>query len=201
MCVAVRPHTVRKADHGDVGVLATTLASAFDDDPLTTWLFPHERARRRKLPRFFRSLLRVSIPFHEVYTGDDGRCAAIWNPPGTFPLAWYADARLGLVTASLVGPRIVSCAQGLMYFPRHHPTEPHWYLQMLGTDPTWQGHGGGSAIMAPVLDRCDRDGERIYLESSKERNIPFYERHGFVVSEEVSVPRGPIVWAMWREPH
>ncbi|HTK16360.1 MAG TPA: GNAT family N-acetyltransferase [Acidimicrobiia bacterium] len=191
---------VRKARPEHVDALAVVLARAFDDDPLTTWLFPDERARRRKLPTFFRSLLRASLPDDEVYAADDGRCVAIWNPPGTFPMGWYTDAKLGLVTTRLAGIRILTCARGLLYFATHHPKEPHWYLQMLGTEPDRQGRGAGSAILAPVLERCDRNWERAYLESSKERNIPFYVRHGFTVTEEIKVPRGPTVWAMWRDP-
>jgi ribosomal protein S18 acetylase RimI-like enzyme len=193
-------HTARTASAADVPALAATLTRAFDDDPLTTWLFPNADARRRKLPTFFRALLRASLPFGEVYTTEDARCAAIWNPPGAFPLGWYQDARLGLTTTRLVGLRITTCARGLMYFASHHPRERHWYLQMLGTDPDWQGRGAGSAIMAPVLERCDAEHERVYLESSKERNIPFYERHGFRVTAEIQVPAGPVVWAMWRDP-
>jgi GNAT superfamily N-acetyltransferase len=191
---------VRKATSADVEALATTLARAFDDDPLTVWLFPNAEARRRKLPAFFRPLLRASLPFGEVYATGEARCAAIWNPPGTFPMGWFTDARLGLSTTRLVGGRIARCAKGLMYFASHHPKERHWYLQMLGTEPDAQSRGLGSAILGPVLDRCDREGERVYLESSKERNIPFYARHGFTVTQEIQVPRGPIVWAMWRDP-
>jgi ribosomal protein S18 acetylase RimI-like enzyme len=196
----VGSHGVEKARSADVTALSATLAAAFDDDPLTTWLFPDATRRRRRLPRFFRSLLHASLGLDEVYTADDGRSAAIWNPPGTFPMGWRTDSRLGLVTAGLVGVRIASCARGLAYFARHHPKERHWYLQMLGTDPAWQGRGLGSAVIAPVLERCDREGERVYLESSKEQNIPFYERHGFVVSDEIQVPGGPLVWPMWRDP-
>jgi hypothetical protein len=50
-----------------------------------------------------------------------------------------------------------------------------------------------------VLEQCDADGIGIYLESSKERNIDFYARHGFRVSAELRLPRGPRVWAMRRE--
>jgi GNAT superfamily N-acetyltransferase len=87
-----------------------------------------------------------------------------------------------------------------MYFDTHHPREPHWYLQMLGTDPELQGKGIGSALLAQVLERCDRGGQKVYLEASKEKNIPFYARHGFAVSEEMHMPRGPTIWAMWRDP-
>jgi GNAT superfamily N-acetyltransferase len=97
--------------------------------------------------------------------------------------------------------RLRTIAGGLLYFQSHHPKDRHWYLQMLGTQPDWQGKGVGSAIIAPVLERCDRTGERVYLESSKEQNIPFYARHGFEVTDEVHIPKGPTVWAMWREPH
>ena len=93
--VDVVAHGVRTARAADVDSLAATLTSVFDDDPLTMWLFPNVEARRRKLPAFFRSLLRASLPFGEVYTTDEERCVAIWNPPGTFPLGWYTDALAG----------------------------------------------------------------------------------------------------------
>jgi GNAT superfamily N-acetyltransferase len=71
----------------------------------------------------------------------------------------------------------------------------------LGTAVEQQGKGVGGALMRPVLDHCDAEGIPCYLESSKERNIPFYRRHGFEVVEEVPLPGdGPSLWTMWREP-
>jgi len=78
--------------------------------------------------------------------------------------------------------------------------EPHWYLAVLGTDPPKQGRGIGSALLQPVLDRCDAEGAPAYLESSKESNVPFHRRHGFHVTEEVHLTGGPTVWTMWRDP-
>jgi GNAT superfamily N-acetyltransferase len=199
--VPVGEHAVRKAEQSEVHALATTLALAFDDDPLTNWLFPKVAARRRKLPAFFRALLRAAIPLGAVYTTVDDRAVAMWNPPGTFPMDWRTDAKVGMTTARLVGPRIVTRARGLLYFQNHHPKDAHWYLQMLGTRPEWQGKGAGSAVIEPVLRHCDETGERVYLESSKESNIPFYARHGFEVTEELHIPDGgPVVFAMWRAP-
>ena len=39
-----------------------------------------------------------------------------------------------------------------------------------------------------------------YLESSKEQNIDLYARHRFRVTQELRLPDGPKLWAMWREP-
>jgi GNAT superfamily N-acetyltransferase len=83
---------------------------------------------------------------------------------------------------------------------RQHPRSAHWYLAVLGTDPVHQGKGIGSALLAPVLERCDHEGIGAYLESSKNSNIPFYRRHGFEVTGEIPLPGGPSVWPMWRDP-
>jgi ribosomal protein S18 acetylase RimI-like enzyme len=84
--------------------------------------------------------------------------------------------------------------------PRH-PKKPHYYLGGLGTDPQWQKRGLGSAVLAPVLDICDRDAVPAYLESSKEENISFYRRHRFEVIDEVVIPESSVhLWLMWREP-
>jgi GNAT superfamily N-acetyltransferase len=82
-----------------------------------------------------------------------------------------------------------------------HPREPHYYLASLGVAPEAQGNGVGSRLLGPMLERCDREGVPAYLESSRDRNVPFYERHGFRVTDELRLPLGgPTLWLMWREP-
>ena len=93
-----------------------------------------------------------------------------------------------------------TAVRGMMQIDGAHPSEPHYYLAVLGTEPELQGGGIGSALMRPVLDMCDRDEVPAYLESSKERNIAFYARHGFRVTREMKLPKGPPVWLMWRDP-
>ena len=67
---------------------------------------------------------------------------------------------------------------------------------MLATRPEWQSGGLGSALLGSVPDRCDRDGMPAYLEACSERNL----QHGFEVSGIVTLPVGPPLWCMWREP-
>ena len=44
------------------------------------------------------------------------------------------------------------------------------YIWIDGTEPTAQRLGLASAVMQPVLDRCDRERIPAYLESSKAAN-------------------------------
>ena len=80
-------------------------------------------------------------------------------------------------------------------------SNPHWYLQTLGVDPPHQGQGIGGQTIQPVLREADMSRLPCYLESSKERNVPFYEKHGFqVVKEDRLGKDGPRFWTMLREP-
>ena len=82
-----------------------------------------------------------------------------------------------------------------------HPEEPHWYLAVIGSDPTVRGAGFGQALMRSRLDRCDAEHAPAYLESSNPDNIPYYMRFGFEVTGEIKLPDGgPSMWPMWRAP-
>ncbi len=176
------------------------LARAFRDDPIHRWMLPTEQQWRWGSRRLFASLVRDVAPRSGAFTSPGLEGAALWFQPGrpTPGLrSWLEGAAVILLSVGMHG-RVV--ARGLSRLERRRPAEPHWYLSVLGTDPVHQGKGVGSTLLAPVLERCDRDGVLAYLESSKLGNIPFYERHGFVVTEEIAMPDGPKVWGMAREP-
>ncbi len=196
------PATVRRATPADVPALARMLARAFWDDPLAMWSCGPDALRQATLERFHAARLRQLLGGQEVWTTSELSSAALWAPPG----GWKTTVKQELALARcMMHPRLLArlplIASGLLGVQRRHPGEPpHWYLAVLGTDPTDQGRGHGSAVLGPALKRCDADGVGAYLESSKERNIDFYARHGFRVTAELRLPRGPMLWAMWRDP-
>ena len=97
--------------------------------------------------------------------------------------------------------RTASVMGGLERMEQRHPHDPpHWYLFILGAEPTAQRRGLSSALLDHMLARVDADGMPAYLESSSERNLALYGRHGFEVTGEVAIPGGPRIWPMWREP-
>jgi GNAT superfamily N-acetyltransferase len=197
--VACTPASVRQALPEDFGPLAEVLSRAFYDDPVTAWFYPDAGRRLRHGRRFFAIRLRQLAGHGLIFTNAERTGAALWAPPGH----WREDFRQSLRMLPMLPvllPHIARSTRAVREIERRHPGEPHFYLSVVGTDPDKQGGGIASALLAPMLLRCDETGTAAYLESSKESNLSFYARHGFAVRERIELPEGPPLWLMWREP-
>jgi GNAT superfamily N-acetyltransferase len=77
----------------------------------------------------------------------------------------------------------------------------HWYLSVLAVDPKYQGKGFGGKLVKEMLTRIDKEGLPCYVETEGEKNVSMYQRFGFKVLEEFTVPdtKDTLV-AMLREP-
>lgn len=195
---------VRPVLGADVPHVAGVMARAFEDDPLMTWIFPDDAARRKRLPSLFAMLLRrqhLRHPGTRLCSGPEGvRGAALWDPPGAWKPTMWGDL-LGLPEDIRVfGRRFNVAGRVLDTLHEKHPGEPHWYLAALGTEPRAQRQGTGGLLLRERLDRCDEVGAPAYLESTKPTNVPYYEHFGFQVTGEIVMSRGgPTTWAMWRD--
>ena len=179
--------------------MSQMLARAFHEDPIVDWVFQDERTRPKYTGRFFAGRARALIGQDEIYTVDGTVAAAMWARPDEWrdpPLR--AIKELAILTPG-VGLRAARVMRGLVHVESRHPKSPHWYLAVLGTEPSRQGEGLATALLHQVLDDCDRDGVPAYLETGTERNVAFYTRHGFKVTEELRLPKGPPLWLMWRD--
>jgi GNAT superfamily N-acetyltransferase len=178
---------------------------AFWPDPLFGFFAKSQEQERRLLPIFLGALLRDCFHHGQVWGALENERvvgSASWLPPGATPRSTLREFRIyaACARALLTGRNRVTGIRLLSAVEDEHPSEPHWYLALLGVDPSLQGHGYGRALLQPVLTKCDTRIEPAYLETQKPENLPFYERFGFRVLNEISVPGSPPVWLMWRDP-
>ena len=68
----------------------------------------------------------------------------------------------------------------------------------MGTLPERQGRGIGSALLRPVLERCDEERLPAYLDASSEHSRDFYLGQGFEVIGELPLSTGARFWQMRR---
>ncbi len=192
---------VRPAKPTEVDGIAAALARAFADDPAFRFLLGEGR-REERLVRFFSAELQVvAFPREIVWTTDGLLGGAIWAKPGHWRVPVRASMLQGPAMAAVFGRRLGLALWTRLRMERLHPGKPEsYYLAAIGLDPSHQGRGLGSALMEPMLERMDSEGTPAYLEASTARSRMLYERHGFVATGEIELPRGgPPIWPMWRE--
>ena len=195
---------VRRASIGDIPGMAATLGRAFAHDPFYSFLAGDAPERTQRMQDGWTGILRfASAHLAETYTTDDLAGVAIWLPPGHVGPSVLDSLRIVPAIARLAGwrrLRLVADAMGrLEERRRHHVVAPHFYLSTLGVEPGRQGEGVGSALLQPILDRCDRDAVPAYLETATARNVLLYEQLGFDVVEELTLPHSDVRgWLMLR---
>jgi GNAT superfamily N-acetyltransferase len=194
--------SVRKATRADLPRLAEVLAEAFEEDPPMRWFLPDESKRAYQIRRQFTLFLQiVHLRNDATYTTDGVLGGALWVPPGRYPPPVGAQLRVLPGLIRIYGRSFARVAEGVRVMESKHPSERHFYLDSLGVERTARGKGIGSALMKPVLDRCDTDRVPAYLNAGSARSRDLYLRHGFEVTEEFELPDGgPPLWRMWREP-
>jgi GNAT superfamily N-acetyltransferase len=184
------------------------LARAFYDDPLFNHFVPDPISQSKALLAFMGAGLADAAPFGETWIArTDGKiaCSAVWLPPGAYPRTVRRDllsSLRGAPTFVRSGRRLAGAVRllGAVDKAHHEVPEPHYYLNILGTDPLFQRMGAGSAALLPVLERCDREGLAAYLETQKEENLAYYARHAFELIKKVDVGGVPPIWTMLRKP-
>jgi GNAT superfamily N-acetyltransferase len=191
------------ADKKDVSVLKRVLSESFSQDPMISWLVKPDKKLVYRREFVFETMLNsFGFKYGHVYTNEKKSCCAIWAPPGKYnPNSFFNLLLLPAWIKSVGLDRLIKIMNGSNYLAKHFAGPEYFYLMSIGTLPQEQGKGIGSALMKPVLDICDRDNIPACLETSNEKNLDFYKRHGFKIREEVIIPSGgPKTWVMIREP-
>ncbi|MFF3614588.1 GNAT family N-acetyltransferase [Streptomyces sp. NPDC002580] len=196
---------IRVAGEADRELVVRLLDEAFQDDPVSGWVFPDPAHRRATHPRLMAAFTDVVLAEGRVDLAEDGSACALWLsvPAG--------EHEAGGDGADEDGPAQLRAAVdpdnerveliGRLTADVHPAGRAHAYLWMIGVSPERQGEGLGSALIGSVLDRCDSEGLAAYLEASNDRSRALYERLGFVVTgDPLDLPDGPRMWPMWRDP-
>ncbi len=189
---------VRRTRPEDAPTISAVLTAAFDDDPVFRWLTPDDENRAAVNRAFFDLVVDALAPHDDCWTDGDASGAALWVPYGRDAMSQERGELLEAQMAELYHPYADRVEQLGAAMDAAHPAEPHEYLWFLGVTPAMQGRGIGSRLLAPVLQRADRNRHPAYLEATSPRNRDLYARHGFVAAAPIAAPGGPPLWPMWR---
>ncbi|MCY4449859.1 MAG: GNAT family N-acetyltransferase [Chloroflexi bacterium] len=187
---------------------AHAMASAFAEAPRFRFLVPRDEQRQAKLRWYWEAVMRACLlsggVVHTALEKPGGlvQGVAIWDSPAQRPYSvttllrsslWSTPVRLGI--PAWLRRRSLSSVLAALESP-----QPCWYLNAIGVDPSAQRGGLGSALLNRMLARVDEDALPAFLDTSAPDNLGYYERFGFRVTAESTLPNGIPLWGMTRLP-
>jgi GNAT superfamily N-acetyltransferase len=205
MDVAIRPLRADELDQA-----AAMLARAFLEDPGSLIVEPDAGRRESAIRILFRPVVRHGLAVGEVTAAVAGNGAvlgiATWLPPGRVIPTEEEIAASGLLDAIAREPEAAERMGPMVAYldaqMERAIDRPHWRLEFFGVEPSHQGTGLGSRLVAPGHARADAKGEPCYLETFTRKNVAWYEKRGYRVATEGVVPGTDVpVWGLIREPN
>ncbi len=183
----------------DAAAITDVLVDAFAQDPMwgSQWAFPDPRTRRDLRRAVFRVLVEGALRYPWVWVAGGVTAASLWIPPGGSDLSAQQEAAFNALLAESIPESLDRVLAGFELIEAARPREEHYYLSLLGSDPSVTGQGIGSDLLRHTLALIDDAAAPAYLETS-DGLVQFYERFGFQRAAAFVLPDGPSVNTMWR---
>jgi ribosomal protein S18 acetylase RimI-like enzyme len=188
---------IKSANKSNSEHAVAVILLAFATDPLSRWIYSDPHHYLRYFPDVIRIFGTNALEHRTCYYVDAFSGVALWLPPNVHA---HNDEMGKVLHQTVPKENQEDVFAVLEQMGNYHPIEPHWYLPMIGVDPSQQGKGYGSALMQHALIRCDRENKLAYLESANPRNVPLYKRLGFEILATIQIGSSPPVFPMLRRP-
>src|SRR5215471_11490098 len=161
------------AGGAEVDHAIATLVLAFVADPVARWMYDDPHQYLLHIPRLFRVLGASSFEAGAAQRTGDGLGVALWLPPGVRG----DDGPLAAIVSDSIAEEKQADVGAVFERTEHcRPTEPHWYLLLIGVEASHRNEGRGATLLQHRLRQCDRERRPTYLWSSTRLNISLYER-------------------------
>jgi GNAT superfamily N-acetyltransferase len=198
------PSGVRTLAPSEATRAGAIAARAFLDDPLFTFAMPDRKHRLAGAEWALTANVRYGLAHGVVHTLASVEALAVWMPPEHPTMRLWPMLRAGFAAAPwrlglrglLRFARFSSVKENLQARIMHE--QPHWYLMLIAVEPSRQHRGFGGRVLEPIFGRAEAAGQPCYLETTREANLAFFEKHGFTTAAQGEVPHGPPVWGMRR---
>jgi ribosomal protein S18 acetylase RimI-like enzyme len=187
----------------EVKLAAAVLARGMRDNPTNIAALGADPVfRERALEGVFRSFLSMEIATKGLVLGafKNGTLVGVCGmmKPGCCQLAPLE--KIALLPKMLWNCGVRGTGKLLSQFGNwstHDPAKPHWHLGPVGIERELQGQGIGSELIREFSRIVDDKKATAWLETDKDVNVTFYQKHGFVVVAKDTVNGAPN-WFMER---
>ena len=192
----IPPH---RTPHHDARIVEM-LSEAFADNLSVNYVLKQDRHQPQRIRRLMQYALATCHDFGDVWLSEDERACALTVLPDTKRTTFATVQRDISLALSVTGLRnVYRTLQRETRVQACHPNEPFCHLWFVGVAKDAQRQGLGSQLLQELIDHYQPQQRAIYLETSTLQNVPWYQKFGLEVYDELNFSYP--LYMMRRTPH
>ena len=177
-----------RARYNDKTVIVDILSNSFNDNHSVNYIIKQDRWRVDRIRNLMDYSFEVCYMFGDVFLSDDkNACALIVLPDKKKTNLKSILLDVKLITSCIGLSNVKKAMARESKIKKLHPEQLMYYLWFIGVDPDKQNKGIGSTLLNEVIKEGTSQHRSIYLETSTLKNIPWYEKFGFKIYNELDL--------------
>lgn len=172
----------------DRNLVIDILTKSFDQNRSVNYVAKQDKMRLSRIQGLMEYSFDVCSAFGKVWVSENNQaCALVLFPDQkrTTLRTIYWDLKLAIKVISIGRVFDVLDREGMI--KKNHPNSPMSYLWFIGVEPQNQSKGTGSHLLLEILAESEKMNRPVYLETSVERNISWYEKFGFKIYNSIDL--------------
>lgn len=156
------------------------LTDSFSDNLSVQYILKDGANKAKKIRALMEYSFDMCMLFGEVFLSDDNKaCALVMFPylKKDNLKSLFLDVRLIIHCTGIGNIKKVLHREKLI--KEKHPTKKIYYLWFIGVERSQQNKAIGSALLRQLLKRAELKNLPVFLETSTQINIPWYEKFAF----------------------
>lgn len=179
---------MRKATHNEKNLIINILTRSFDKNQSVNYIIKQDKKRLTRISALMAYSFEVCYLFGQVYLSDDNRaCALLLYPHTKKTTVKSVLLDVELMFKCIGFSNLNKAINRESVIEKIQPKERKCYLWFIGVDPEYQSLGTGTSLLTEIIDENEKQALPLYLETSTLRNLPFYQKFGFKVYDELDL--------------
>lgn len=175
-----------KATYTDKPLIVDILTQSFADNKSVNYIVKQDNKKIQRLGRLMEYSFDYCYWFGQILLSDDKQaCALIIFPDKKRTTLKSIIADLKLITSCMGIANLKKAMQREKTIKQKHPDTLFTYLWFIGVKPENQNKGAGTALLHEIITASKKDNRPVLLETSVERNLPWYKNNGFEAYAEL----------------
>ncbi|TWI97605.1 acetyltransferase (GNAT) family protein [Mucilaginibacter frigoritolerans] len=174
---------MKKATKLDKPLVIKLLASSFEKNRSVNYIVRQDDKRKERIKSLMNYSFEVCYRFGEVYISDNRQACALVLYPDKKKSTLWLDLKLIFSAIGVAG--ISEAMEREKLIKAKQPLIPFYYLWFIGVDPLYQHKGIGTKLLYELIADAKAQNRSVLLETSTLENLPWYEKAGFKVYDEL----------------